>query len=112
MWKSAGRAPSLRVFTLTFALQVRKKHGITTVRVRETSVRLIKTSVRVQYTYYQDTHTLQNRQRVTYIRCRIDTINSPDDGHVDARNMLRTEINIHDKRIVCQVGYLQGNLQA
>jgi len=24
---------------------------------------------------------------VTYNRCRIDTINSPDDGHTDARNM-------------------------
>jgi hypothetical protein len=47
-------------FTLAFALQLREKHGKTTVRVRETSVRLIKTSVRVQYTYYQDSHTLQN----------------------------------------------------
>jgi hypothetical protein len=46
MWKSAGRAPSLRVFTLAFALQLREKHGKTSVRVRETSVRLIKTSVR------------------------------------------------------------------
>jgi hypothetical protein len=45
MWKSAGRAPSLRVFTLAFALQLRKKHEKTTGRVRETSVRLIKTSV-------------------------------------------------------------------
>jgi len=25
--------------------------------------------------------------RVTYNRCRIDTINFPDDGHVDAQNM-------------------------
>jgi hypothetical protein len=58
MWKNAGRAPSLRVFTLAFALQLRKKHEKTIVRVRETSVRLIKTSVRVQYTYYQDTHTI------------------------------------------------------
>jgi len=24
---------------------------------------------------------------VTYTRCRIDTINSPDDGHVAVRNM-------------------------
>jgi hypothetical protein len=55
MWKSAGRAPSLRVFTLAFALQLRKKHRKTAVRVRQTSVRLIKTSGRVQYTrtYYQ-----------------------------------------------------------
>jgi len=33
-WKSAGRAPSLRG-TLTFALQLRKKHGKTSVRVAE-----------------------------------------------------------------------------
>ena len=25
--------------------------------------------------------------RVTYTRCRVDTINSPDDGHMAARNM-------------------------
>ena len=25
--------------------------------------------------------------RETYTRCRIDTINSPDDGHMAARNM-------------------------
>jgi len=25
--------------------------------------------------------------RVTYTRCSIDTINSPDDGHVVAQNM-------------------------
>jgi len=32
---------------------------------------------------------------VTYTRCRIDTINSPDDGRMAARNMYRIEINIH-----------------
>jgi hypothetical protein len=66
MRKSAGRESSLRLFTLAFALQLRKKHGKTTVRVREASVRLIKTSVRVQYTYYQDTHTLQNPHTHTH----------------------------------------------
>ena len=43
---------------------------------------------------------------MTYIRCRIDTVNSPDDGHMAARNMQRIEINIHEK-IMHQVGYLQ-----
>jgi hypothetical protein len=56
-------------FTLAFALQLRKKHGKISVRVRKTSVRLRKTSVTIQYTYYQkhphitkpsQTHTLQN----------------------------------------------------
>jgi histone-lysine N-methyltransferase SETMAR len=40
-------------FTLAFALQLRKKHGKTSVRVRKTSVRLRKTSVTLEYTYYQ-----------------------------------------------------------
>jgi hypothetical protein len=36
MWKSAGRAPSKNAsFTLAFALQLRKKHGKTLVRVRK-----------------------------------------------------------------------------
>ena len=36
--------------------------------------------------------------RVTYTRCRIDTINSPDDGHIAVRNMYRIEINIQKKK--------------
>jgi hypothetical protein len=36
---------------------------------------------------------------VTYTRCRIDTINSPDDGHMAAQNMYRIEINIHEKEL-------------
>ena len=35
---------------------------------------------------------------VTYARCSIDTINSPDDGHRAARNMQRIEINIREKK--------------
>jgi len=46
-------------FTLAFALKLRKKHG-------KTSVRLRITSVRVQYTYYQNTHTLQNTHTHTH----------------------------------------------
>jgi len=32
--------------------------------------------------------------RVTYTRCRTDTIYSPDDEHMAARNMYRIEINV------------------
>ena len=32
--------------------------------------------------------------RVTYTRCRVGTIDSPDDEHIAARNTYRTEINI------------------
>jgi len=44
--------------------------------------------------------------RVTYTRCRINTIDSPDDEHRGARNMQRTGININEQKIVRQVGYL------
>jgi len=53
IWKSAGRNPSLRVLPRAFALQLRKKHGKTSVRVAE----------KWQYTYYQNTHTLQNNMK-------------------------------------------------
>jgi len=45
--------PIFASFTLAFALQLRKKHG-------ETSVRVRKTSVRAQYIYYQNNYTFHN----------------------------------------------------
>jgi hypothetical protein len=60
--EECGPCPVFASFTLAFALQLRKKHG-------KTSVRLRKTSVKVQCTFYQkhphitkpsQTHTLQN----------------------------------------------------
>jgi hypothetical protein len=36
---------------------------------------------------------------MAYTRCLIDTINSPDDGHMAARNMWRIEINIRIKEL-------------
>jgi hypothetical protein len=53
--EECGPCPVSTSFTLAFALQLRKKHGKTSVTV----VRLRETSVRVQYTYNQNTHTLQ-----------------------------------------------------
>jgi len=44
--EECGPSSVFESFTLKFVLQLRKKHG--------------KPSVRVQYTYYQNTHTLQN----------------------------------------------------
>ena len=46
--------------------------------------------------------------RVTYTRGRIDTIDSPDDKHLVARNMQRTVINKYKKKNLRQVGCLQG----
>jgi hypothetical protein len=34
---------------------------------------------------------------VTYTRCCIDRITSPDDGHMAARNMKRIKIKVHEK---------------
>jgi hypothetical protein len=44
-------------FTLAFALQLRKNHGKISVRLAE----------ECQYTYYQNTHTLQNLHTPTHI---------------------------------------------
>jgi len=44
---------------------------------------------------------------VTYIRCRIDIINSPDDGHMAAPKHVGNGIKYTRKRTVGKVGYLQ-----
>ena len=36
---------------------------------------------------------------VTYTRCHIDKIHSPDNEHRGARNMYRSEINIYEKEL-------------
>ena len=43
--------------------------------------------------------------RVTNTKCRIDTVISPDDGHIVARSMSRKEMNI-PRKIVHQVGFI------
>jgi hypothetical protein len=48
---------------------------------------------------------------VTYTRCRIDTINSPDDGHMVARNMWRIEININEKELCVKVALYKDNTE-
>jgi len=59
--EECGPCPVLANFTLAFAVQLRKKSGKTSVRLRKTSVRVKKTSLSVLYTYYLNTHTLQNQ---------------------------------------------------
>jgi len=56
--EECGLCPIFASFTLVFALQQRKKH-------RKASVRVRKTSVRVQYTYYQNIHISQNPHKHT-----------------------------------------------
>jgi hypothetical protein len=68
--EQCGACPVFASFTPAFALQLKKKHGKTSLRLRRTSVRLRRISVRVQYTFtktpthlpkhphvYQNTHT-------------------------------------------------------
>jgi hypothetical protein len=71
--EECGPCPIFAGFTLAFAVQLRKKHGKTSVRVRKISVRLRKTSVRVQYTYYQNTHTLHNPHKHTHYKTHTHT---------------------------------------
>ena len=47
---------------------------------------------------------------LTSTKCRIDTVISPDDGHIVARNMYRKEINIL-KKIMHQVGFIYKIMQ-
>jgi hypothetical protein len=68
--EECGPFPVFASFTLAFALQLRKKHGKTSIRVR-------KTSVRVQYTYYQNTHTLQNPHKHTHTHTLQNNVKPP-----------------------------------
>jgi len=49
-------------------------------------------------------------QTVTYTRYRIDTIDSPDDGHMTARNKQRIEVNIHEKELCIKLVICKANL--
>jgi hypothetical protein len=44
-------------------------------------------------------------RRITSIKCRINTVVSPDDGHTVAQNVERKEMNIL-RRIMHQVGFI------
>jgi hypothetical protein len=63
--EECGPCPVFASFTLAFALQLREKH-------RETSDRVTKTSVRVQYTYTNKS-TNQMHQSLSIIFCRLNT---------------------------------------
>ena len=71
MCEQRGPCPVFAGFTLAFALQLRKKHGETSVRVRETKVRLRKPqseySIHITKTpTHYKTHTLQNTHTHTH----------------------------------------------
>jgi hypothetical protein len=76
--EECGPCPVFASFTLTFALQLRIKHG-------KPSVTLRKTSVTVQYTYYQNTHILQNPHKHTHYKTHIHT-----HSHISKQNKTTT----------------------
>jgi len=64
------------------------------------SIIFVNNQLDAQFSSLIQTCTLNGHlYKVTYNRFRIDTINSPDDGHMAARNMMRTEVNIHEKEL-------------
>ena len=77
-----GPCPVFAKFTLAFALQLRKKHG--------------KTSVRVQYTYYQNTHTLQNLHIRTHTHTHTNTrALACTNTHAHTHTHTQTHIHTH-----------------
>jgi hypothetical protein len=86
MWKSADRALSLRVLLWHLLYSWGKKHGKTLVRLR-------KISIIVQYTYYQNTHTLQNPHKHTHYKTHTHThthITKPTHTHTHVTKQYKT----------------------
>jgi hypothetical protein len=75
--EECGPRPVFESFTLASALQLRKKHGKTSFRVRRTSFRVRETSVRMQCTYYQNIHILQNLHTHTHTHTDTHTLQNP-----------------------------------
>ena len=96
--EECGPCPIFESFTLEFALQLRKKHGKTSVTVRKTSIRLRKTSVRVQFTYYQNTHTLQNLHKHTHYKNHTYTHTTNPHIHTHYKTHTYTHTHIHTGR--------------
>jgi len=107
--EECGPWPVFASFTLACVLQLRKKYGKPSVRVRKTSVRLRKTSVSVQYTYYQKhphitkpshTHALQNPHIHTHYKTHTYTrITKPTHTHALQNPHIHTHTHTHYKTI-------------
>ena len=79
--EECGPCPVSESFTLAFTLQLRKKHGKTSARVRKTSVRLRKTSeysIRITKTptrTHTHTHTYITKQyKTTAVQIETNTV--------------------------------------
>jgi hypothetical protein len=86
--EECGPCPVIASFTLAFALQLRKNHGITSVRVR-------KSSVRVQYIYWYDIFNcnwVDTRWQLFGIH-----IHTNNTGNVTKQTIHRTTQKVHRK---------------
>ena len=76
--EECGPSPVFADFILAFALQLRKKHGKTSVRVRKTSVRV---HIAKTPTHYKNTHTHTNthkhitkKYKTSTLKIKTDTV--------------------------------------
>jgi len=91
--EECGPCPLFASFALAFALQLRKKHGKTLIRVR-------KTSGRVQYTYYQNTHTNTHITKPTRTHARTRTHTLQNNTKPPKYKLKQTQCKIYTNEIV------------
>jgi hypothetical protein len=108
--EECGPCPSLRVFTLAFALQLRKKHGKTSVRVRKTSVRSRKASVNVQLpktpTHYK-TPTNTHITKPTHTHTQTHTVQNPH-THTHTYTHTTNDMICYDMIYLSAIGLTPG----
>jgi hypothetical protein len=113
--EECGPCPVFASFTLAFVLQLRRKHVQTSVRVRKTchgkknlsegkktlsqgkkNLSQVKKNLRVQYTYYQNTHILQNPHKHTHYKTFTNThITKQTHTHITKPSQAHTLQNPH-----------------
>jgi len=72
--EKCGSCPVFASFTLAFVLQLRKKHGKPSIRVRKTSVRLRKTSVRLRKTSVRLRKTCQVKKNLSQVKKNLSQV--------------------------------------
>jgi hypothetical protein len=98
MRKSAGRAPSKNAsFTLAFALQLRKTHGKTSVRVWKTSVRLRKPQSYATFTPFKK----HGSHSYTLIKLAFNVVNSFTKLFGTTRSIRKVKMQRHCLEIIC-----------
>ena len=90
IWEECRPCPVFASYTLAFALQLRKKHRKTSVKVAE-ECQLARRKENVQNRLQSALNrcTVQMFTESEDTRCCVNTIFPPEDGHVNARNMSR-----------------------